>query len=133
MRVQRRTWLVLVAVPLAAGAGWLFLDAFQRALVGPPHEFTVVNPPAFLTEELALAKARETLARDAPRAAEWVPVAREHKRSTAPDGRPDEYLQRDQGNPNLGFIRFVEPGKQGRSVSVELIGERVVCQSTHLK
>ena len=131
MRPRWRTWMPFLAVLLAGGVFWLWADYSLRALVGPRHEFTVANPPAFLTEELALAKAREALALDVPDDDEWE--VKPDGRSTAPDGRRDEYLSRNTINPNQGSVVFRKPGKPWRSVSVELIGDRVVCQSAQAK
>src|SRR5438034_140946 len=64
MRVPRYVWISFSAVLLLVGAVALWLSAMERALVDPRHEFALAERPAFLTEELALAMARETLARD---------------------------------------------------------------------
>ena len=132
MRMRRRIRLVLLAVALPIGAVCLAVYAYafalQRVLVGPEHEFTLPDRPAFLTEELAIAYAREALARDVPDAAAWE--LHPDGRSTAPDGRRDVYLSRNTLNPNLGSVVFEGPTGRRRSVSVELRGDRMVCQGS---
>lgn len=127
MRVRWRIWVPVVAVLLVVGVGWLGLSTFERAMVGPRHEFALADRPAFLTEELAVAKAREAMALDVPDPAAWVLAS--DGRTTAPDGRRDEFMARDGINPNQGMVVFRGPGGQSRGVSVELVGGRVVCQS----
>lgn len=131
MRLRKRVWLPVLAAVTVVGLGRLWLYAFERALVGPPHTFVLAEQPAFLTEELALAKAREALAREVSDAEAWAPVPDD--RTAAPDGRRDEYLSRNGTNPNQGSFVFRGPGKRSRGMSVELVGDRVVCQSAHLK
>ena len=127
MRVRWRIWVPVVAVLLVVGVGWLGLSTFERAMVGPRHEFALADRPAFLTEELAVAKAREAMALDVPDPAAWVLAS--DGRTTAPDGRRDEFMARDGINPNQGMVVFRGPGGQSRGVLVELVGGRVVCQS----
>jgi hypothetical protein len=121
----------VVAVVIVVGAGWLGLLAFERALVGPRHEFAPTDRPPFLTEELAVAKAREALALDVSDPDAWVLGA--DGRTTAPDGRRDEFLSRNGIDPNQGLVVFRGPGGQSRGVAVELVGDRVICQSSHGK
>ena len=127
MRVRWRIWVPVVAVLLVVGVGWLGLSTFERAMVGPRHEFALADRPAFLTEELAVANAREAMALDVPDPAAWVLAS--DGRTTAPDGRRDEFMARDGINPNQGMVVFRGPGGQSRGVLVELVGGRVVCQS----
>lgn len=131
MRVRRRIWVPVVAALLVVGVVRLALSAFERAMVGPQHEFALSDRPPFLTEELAVAKAREAMARDVPDPAAWVLAT--DGRTTAPDGRRDEFMARNVINPNQGMVVFRGPGGQSRGVSVELVGDRVVCQSSRGK
>jgi hypothetical protein len=124
MRFRRRTWLALLAVLLSVGAVRLGLYLFRRGLTGPRHEFVLPDPPAFLTESLALGVARETLALDGLDPTEWQPQS--DGRATA----PDKFLERDERNPNLGWVTFRGPRGQVRFVSVELTHDRIVCQSS---
>jgi hypothetical protein len=106
-------------------------NAWQRAMVGPPHEFLLAEPPSFLTDNVALDKARETLALDVADPGAWRAVP--DGRTAAPDGRRDEYLKRNGLNPDQGSIHFDGPGTQVRFVSVKLRGDRVECQSSRGK
>ncbi len=128
MRVRRRIWLGLLAVLLAVGVAVLGLSAFKRSLLGPRHEFPLPERPAFLTEDLTLAMAREALSRDGFDPAEWQAIP--DNRTSAPDGRQDQFLSRNQINPNQGSVIFRGPGSRARCVSVELVGEQVVCVSS---
>jgi hypothetical protein len=127
MRLRRRTWLSLLAILLLVGAGRLGLSAFERAFVGPRHEFTLPDRPPFLAEDLALSKAREVLVLDGLDSAVWS--ARPDGRTAAPDGRTDEFLSRNL-NPNLGSVRFTDGSGRSRFVSIELDGDRLVCQGS---
>ncbi len=131
MHVRWRIWVPLVAILLVVGAGWLGLRSFARAMVGQRHEFALPDRPPFLTDELAVAKAWEALALDVPDPGAWQ--VHPDNRTVAPDGRRDEYLSRNGINPNHGMVIFRGPGGQSRGVSVELLGDRVVCQSSRGK
>ena len=131
MRVRWRIWVPTLALVSIAGAGWAARAAFERAMAGPRYEFALADRPPFLTEELALAKAREALALDVPTSGAWVLAA--DGRTTAPDGRRDEFLSRNGINPNQGLVVFRGPGGQSRGVSVELVGDCVICQSSRGK
>jgi hypothetical protein len=131
MRVGWRIWVPVAAVLLFVGVGWLALVGFKQGMVGPRREFVLSDRPPFLTDELALTKARETLALDVPDPTAWR--AHPDNRTAAPDGRRDEYLSRNGLNPNLGTVVFRGPGGQSRFVSVELVGDKVVCQSARGK
>jgi hypothetical protein len=45
LRVRRRTWFALIAVILVVAAVWLGFSAFERALVGPRHDFVLADRP----------------------------------------------------------------------------------------
>lgn len=125
---RRYALLLVLTVLVAVPVGFLYLvDRHLRAGVGPDHTFQLPYRAAFLTEELALVKARDALDRDGLGAAAWTPVG--DRRSTAPDGRPDEFMARNQTNPNRGVFRFRRGPRETRFVSVELHGDRVVCQT----
>jgi hypothetical protein len=127
-----RIWVPVIVVLVAVGLVLLVPAAFRRALVKPPHEFALADHPAFLTEELALVKARETLALDGFDPADWQ--IHPSGRTKAPDGRRDDYLSRNGLNPNQGSVRFIGPAGQNRFVSVELVeGDRLICQSSRGK
>jgi hypothetical protein len=131
MRVRRCIWLPVLVLLIACAVVLLAIAKFQRAMVGPPHEFALDDRPAFLYEQLALDKARETLALDGFDPAAWQ--AHPDGRTAAPDGRQDEYFSRNTINSNMGSVLFQGPGNRVRFVSVELAGDRVICQSSRGK
>lgn len=98
----------------------------------PAHSFVLPNKPPFLSEELALAKAREALSRDGYDVAAWLPFR--DGRTSSPDGRTDEFMSRNTVRPNRGVIMFTNIlAAPPRLVSVELDGSRVICQTSTAK
>ena len=93
--------------------------------VTPQHIYTVDPKPAFLTETLALEKARETLARDGYRAEEWELSISSTGRQ-APDGTRDLYFDRSSFRPHAGHAHF-RKGKSTRTYHVWLDGDQVTC------
>jgi len=99
----------------------------MRARQGPEHRFELDPPPPFLTEEVALEKARETLRLDGLDPSEWVP--NEDNRTTAPDGHADVHFVRNTRNPNQGYIQFSRSEPWGaRTVYLELDESTLVTQ-----
>jgi hypothetical protein len=98
-----------------------------QSRIGPQHVYELPEPPRFLTEELAMERARETLTRDGLDVAAWQPVPGD--RSKAPDGHVDQFLSRNTTTPNHGSIIFTN-STGTRFVSVELDGKRVICQAS---
>jgi hypothetical protein len=103
--------------------------------VYPQHFYELTEQPKFLTEELAIAKAKETLTRDGMSGAAWCPVPDGHTK--APDGRIDEFLSRDAigphelFSPNSGSIIFTNSDyTMTRYVSVRLEGRILACQAS---
>jgi hypothetical protein len=103
--------------------------------VYPRHYYELSEQPKFLTEELAIAKARETLTLEGqvvgPDQYDLHPVPDGHTK--APDGRIDQFLSRNaigpnEFSPNRGSIMFTNPSAT-RYVSVELDGRILVCQT----
>src|SRR5262249_13430746 len=98
---MRGLWLAasLVLVCVAVVCTLLTADLSQRQTERPmDHVFSyrLFNAPWFLSEELALAKARRALSHVVPDPSVWKPVENaDPKASTAPDGRRDVYLIRD--------------------------------------
>jgi hypothetical protein len=116
--------LILLAV---AAVPYVVHRAVQSR-IGPQHVFELSEPPPFLTEELALRKARDTLTRDGHDLAAWQP--QRDGRTSAPDGRVDEFGARSTINSNLVVFAFRNGSASTRFVSVELAGRQVICQSS---
>jgi hypothetical protein len=120
--------LVLLALLVAVPATFLYLvDRNLRAGVGPEHTFSLAEQPPYLTEELALAKAREALDLDGLDGVNWLPADRGW--TTAPDGRVDRFMTRNQDNPDRAVFMFQRGERNTRFVSVELREGQVVCQT----
>ena len=86
--------------------------------------------PPFLSEQLALDKATESLSKVALDWLAWQPIQNRPKSSTfAPDGRPDVFLQRfNRTNANQGLLQFENPTAIGVwTITVSLEGYRVIC------
>ena len=82
-----------------------------------------------MTEDLALEKARETLQLDGFDISGWQPHP--SGRTKAPDGRADEFMDRNDLNANRGVFMFTDgTNARVRFVSVELHSNTVVCQSS---
>lgn len=128
----RRLWLAGPFLLLAAAVvfGALVTGRYFRNL---DHDFTYQLPgtPSFLTEQLALAKAQETLSQVVNDADNWRPLhVQRRKTSTAPDGTQDWYFVRfTPADPNAGMILFASgrhPNEE-LAVQVELRGAYLSC------
>ena len=127
---------LLVALCTAAALTSLALWArarVQAAMVGPAREYPLAgSPPGHLTEGLALEYARACLRLDGPRlageagATEWE--ALRDGRSSAPDGRRDEFLCRNSLDAGCGTLRFRAANGVNIFVEVRLLPGKVVCQ-----
>ena len=115
---------------LVAGVITLFLMVrdSQQSRVGPKYIFQLSETPAFLAEELALSKARETLMRDGLDNAAWHPVP--DNRTRAPDGRIDVLVARNTVNSNQVTFVFTNGSLSTRFVSVTLEGNKLICQGS---
>lgn len=127
--MKKRT-IILLAIVLLAGVASVpyLIHRSVQSRIGPQHVFQLSEQPAFLTEELALAKARETLTRDGLDASVWQP--QRDGRTIAPDGRADEFAARNTIDSNRVVFAFTSSAAQTRFVSVELAGSQVICQSS---
>lgn len=113
-----------------------------RKHAGPPHVFELSQRPEFLTEELALVKAREALRLDGDNPAIWQPVrdpqsylttrgyrlASVFSPSQEQNGHTLQYLSFELKRPNCGIIIFVHEAEGVRFVRVGLSGSSVLCQ-----
>ena len=93
---------------------------------GPAHVFSVDPAPLFLTEELAVAKARETLVLEGYSLSDWQITRAYNPPSWAPDGTPDEYFDRFVFTTNAGRVHFIK-GSVYRTYDVRLEGDRLIC------
>jgi len=98
-----------------------------RSRIGHQRVFELSESPSFLTEKMALAKARDTLTRDGIDLVIWQP--QRDGRTSAPAGRADEFAARNMINSNQVVLAFTNGSASTRFVSVELAGSRVICQS----
>jgi hypothetical protein len=110
---------------------WYCTDYYpkQNTVVGPVHTFQLNAEPPFLSDALAVEKAKESLALDGYDLASWQ--LREDRRSTAPDGTPDVYLLRNGKNLNLGEIVFLPRNGDSLpriSVAIEFTEGQMKCQ-----
>ena len=112
---------------LSVGIIVVLPGAFDRSLkarlVGPEHIYQLPGQPQYLTEELAIAKGRETLAQDGFDTNAWTLVP--DNRSSAPDGKADLYFVRNTRNPNQGTFTVRDASGSRRFVQVELQGNRL--------
>lgn len=128
MRSRWRIRIAALALLLAMGLAGLMTYVYHLRFVGTAHEVHLSEQPAFLTEETALSAARATLDSDGLDPAVWS--VRPDGRTSAPDGRRDEFLSRNALNPNQGSVRFSDDAGRDRFVSVELVGDRLVCRGS---
>jgi hypothetical protein len=97
-----------------------------------PDERAIVQPAQpFLTENLAVAKAWETLAADGYKTNEWR-LQEWHNPSPAlqqkaPDGTVEIFLLRNPVETISGTISFTKPGEHFREYRIRLEGNRVTC------
>lgn len=128
--MKTRTLILIgVAVLLLGSAAVAYrTHHVSRSLTGPQHVYEISNQPSFLTEELAMNEARETLKLDGLDNKVWQPVP--DGRTASPDGRKDDFLARNANTPNRGVIMFTNLNVHARFVSVELSGSRLVCQTS---
>jgi hypothetical protein len=95
---------------------------------GPEHISSLESAPPFLTEEMAVAKAREALTIEGCKTNEWQPT-RAQSPGKAPDGRPDEYINRFS-RVDFGRVTFVK-GQEHRTYDVRLNSNCVICSQFH--
>ena len=113
---------------IGVGSVLFRINLAANARLGPLHRFTASGGDTFLTEEHAIAIARDVMNRDGFPESAWRMM--EDDRSKAPDGRPDRYVVRNDDNPNRGMIYFhcdSSPTPQ-RFVHVEFRGDQIEAQ-----
>lgn len=85
----------------------------------------VSGSPSFLTEELAVEKAREALAHDGLTPDDW------HPRRASNANPPDQVM--DRFGDKSGLLFFTNTVQQTRIVLVKLEGQRVFCRTSKAK
>ena len=121
MRIRSLILLGVVLILCGAAVVPYLVHRAVRSRIGPEHVYELSGKPPFLTEDMALAKARDTLAQDGVDAAAWRPV---------PGGPSGQFASRNTINSNEVVLMFTNGTGSGRFVSVRLDGTRVVCQSS---
>ena len=113
---MKKHTIILLGVGLLLG-GVAAVPYFARRAVqsriGPRHIFELSEQPQFLSEELALAKARETLTRDGLDITSWQEVGGSR-----------------QVTSNRVVVMFTNGAASSRFVHVDLEGSRLVCQTS---
>ena len=98
-------------------AGTLALQYLARrevqARIGPRHVYNLSERPKALTEDMALAKARESLVQDGLDISSW-----------------SEYGGARQVTSNRAVFMFTNGASSTRFVHVDLDGNRLVCQTS---
>jgi hypothetical protein len=128
--MSRRTIILLAIglVPAGLVAATFLIHREVQSRIGPRYVYELSEQPKHLTEELALAKASETLSQGGLDVKAWRPVPAGRTATSA--GRKDEFVSRNAMNPNRVVIMFTNGGTSSRFVSVELEGGRVICQTS---
>ena len=124
MNLKAKSLLRLGTALMAVGLSGCLLAIAPRS--GPHHFFPVEPARTFLTEALAVEKARECLAREGYDLEQWRMTTVDHSPSKAPDGTPDRYFYRFSFSPTAGRVHFSN-GQRTRTVDVRLDGSRIVC------
>ncbi len=106
------------------------LGACASSEIEKTHEFDVDHSSAILTEDLALASAKETLSKEGYDPTEWQPIEAKSPANPAgqlaPNGKPERYLKRLGTTQTVGRVAF-RKGTQVRQYDVELKGKKVIC------
>lgn len=109
-------------IVIAVGIGLLLAGAVAvphlvhrevQSRIGPQHIYELSEQPGALSEQLALAKARETLTRDGLDTASW-----------------QEYTGTRQVTSNRVIFMFTNGTASARFIHVDLEGSRVLCQTS---
>jgi hypothetical protein len=135
MRSAIQLLLLLSVMLLTNGCVVLLYQSVKQdrriaAMHGKKYTYKVKPAPLFLSEELALTKAWQTLAREGFSTNEWRLVRTSHP-VTAPDGTRDRYFGRMKfpgDNPARGTVQF-RNGSVRRTFDVRLDGKRIICHS----
>ena len=113
--MKTRTFILLGLGLLVLGIATVpyLIHRSVQSRIGPQYIYELSEQPKFLTEEVAAAKARETLTRDGLDIASWQEVGGSR-----------------QVMSNRVVFMFRNGTASTRFVDVELDGSRVICQSS---
>jgi hypothetical protein len=130
---------VLGGLGLVIGLLFWLDHAVKGAFLVGQHTFVLPHKQPFLTESLALAKAREALSLHVPDVSAWEVVPNPNPLARLPDGTRDRSFLRNAQNPNAGSFLFrnqpawVEGKLVELYVSIEMSGDRIVAKVTRPK
>jgi hypothetical protein len=113
MKTRTIVFLGVGLVLLGVAAVPYLVHREVQSRIGPQHIYELSEQPKFLSEELAIAKARETLTQDGLTITSWQEVSG----------------SRDITSNRVVFM-FTNGAASTRFVRVELDGSRVICQSS---
>jgi hypothetical protein len=131
----KRTWWLWLAYGLAllSVVALIWLSAvtdWSGHYASYVYSYQLPVAPRFLSEDLALTRAKESLGTVIDDASNWKPVALSRTASLSPDGIRDTYLMRDRGtNWNQGVLLFESTRKTNESWLVTLVlnGDQLEC------
>ena len=123
---------VIGAVIVIAGACVLVAVVAQRILstrMGTVHNFPVTAPTPFLSDAVALARARQAMEAEGYSLKLWQPVQKRQANGSA--GKSDQFLARDSVDSTSGSITFadsVQSSAHIRVVHIELKQNQIECR-----
>ncbi len=130
----RRTWWLWLVAGLAVLCvsaliwGLAATDRSGRSVIGRPFNYQLPAAPPFLSERLALEKAKESLLMVVTDPNTWQPLNKPAKNGTfAPDGTRDLYFFRLNSNNGLFLFESTQRPNERWSVSVLLYNSGVHC------
>lgn len=128
-----RGWLLYMCVSLLCVVVLMCMGVVLSKGLGQSRDLTHVYElsatPKYLSEDVALAKAIETMAAEGYDMRSWAAAL--DGRTTSPDGRADRYLARNGINPNRGTIVFrrnMGGQYEERAVAIELSESHLSCR-----
>ena len=130
MKIRRCFSIVVASLLVCWGCDSGKGGSSARPKVGEQFAFALPDSPDFLTDETALTVAQGALDMVRLWRTNWYPVPDD--RTAAPDGRRDQFLARNTGNPNRCVIAFTN-GPSSCFVSIEVHSNLVFLQCSRSK
>ena len=127
LKLKRWRWLIAVVGVLGFVTLWISaVTDWTGHYTTCVYRYQLPVAPQFLSEDLALARAKESLAKVIKDPSNWKPVVpRGGAPGFAPDGIRDTYLMRDRGtNSNQGLLLFESTRTTNESWLVTLVLNR---------